>query len=73
MNLDCKLVLTFRLWSNVTIAMNEKNMDLATLEKTKIEDNQRTLGKFWVDSNLVWESRFFNLVNGFYHFKFLYR
>ena len=48
-----------RLWHKVTTGLLTRNIDAATDEKTKIEDNQRVLTKARVERNEEWIPRFF--------------
>lgn len=51
-----------RLWSRVTeFLTRSRNIDKATVEKSKIEDNQRALAKERQHHNVHWEPRFFGL------------
>ncbi|ORX92126.1 Oxysterol-binding protein [Basidiobolus meristosporus CBS 931.73] len=55
-----------RLWSKVTDALRSRNLNLATDEKTSIEDNQRRLTKERNEKDLNWVPRFFTYKNGQY-------
>ncbi|KAK9762672.1 Oxysterol-binding protein OBPa [Basidiobolus ranarum] len=55
-----------RLWSKVTNALMSRNMDLATDEKTLIEDNQRKIAKERDENDIDWSPRFFTYKNGEY-------
>lgn len=48
-----------KLWSKVTKAILSRNLDLATEEKTKIEDDQRSLCKLRAEDGVDWHPRFF--------------
>ena len=50
-----------RLWSEVTAAMKKKDLDAATLAKTKIEDDQRRANQERAVEGLDWQARFFQL------------
>lgn len=43
--------------------MQERNLDLATDEKSLIEDNQRTIVKDRTDKGIKWESQYFKAEN----------
>ena len=59
-NIDHMLVdFFFRLWSKVTKGLTTRNLDFATMEKTVIEDNQRTIVKDRAAKGTQWELRFF--------------
>lgn len=47
------------LWSKVTQAIIDRDMDVATEEKTLIEDNQRLVEKQRTKGGKVWENQFF--------------
>jgi hypothetical protein len=47
------------LWSRVTSAMLAKDLDLATSEKSFIEDHQRVIEKQRTEGGNVWENQFF--------------
>ena len=53
-----------RLWQNVTIGLQQKNLNMATDEKTRIENEQRNDAKARAAENIEWKSRFFNPVDG---------
>ncbi|KAJ1339759.1 hypothetical protein BSLG_005665 [Batrachochytrium salamandrivorans] len=48
-----------RLWQHVAKAVTDRDLDMATLEKSKIEDNQRLVVKDR-EATQVWEPRFFS-------------
>ncbi|KAJ3053738.1 hypothetical protein HK097_003508 [Rhizophlyctis rosea] len=48
-----------RLWSKVTKGLTTRNLDFATMEKTAIEDNQRTIVKDRAAKGIPWELRYF--------------
>ena len=48
-----------KLWEKVTKAMLSRNLDLATQEKSVIEDEQRHLAKLRDDDGLEWRPKFF--------------
>ncbi|KAI8923433.1 hypothetical protein BC831DRAFT_471286 [Entophlyctis helioformis] len=60
-----------RLWQNVANAVVSRDMNAATDEKSKIEDNQRVIVKAREESNQPWESRFFVPEGEGWAFKFL--
>ncbi|EGF81032.1 hypothetical protein BATDEDRAFT_88099 [Batrachochytrium dendrobatidis JAM81] len=49
-----------RLWQHVAKAVTDRDLDMATLEKSKIEDNQRLVVKDREATSQVWEPRFFS-------------
>ncbi|ORX98971.1 Oxysterol-binding protein [Basidiobolus meristosporus CBS 931.73] len=55
-----------RLWSKVTSALTNRDMDLATDEKTAIEENQRMIAKERDENDINWSPRFFTFKNGEY-------
>ncbi|KAG0167529.1 hypothetical protein DFQ29_000368 [Apophysomyces sp. BC1021] len=52
-----------RLWSKVTKAMAQNDMDAATDEKIAIEDKQREDAKYREEKMIQWKPRYFKLVN----------
>jgi len=58
-----------RLWSKVTSALIGRNLDLATDEKTLIEDNQRNEAKLREIEGIDWRSRYFVNENNEFYFK----
>lgn len=58
------------LWSKVTSALIGRNLDLASYEKTKIEDNQRDEAKLRENDGIEWRPRYFLRENDEYHFKY---
>jgi len=48
-----------RLWSNLTAALKVNNQDLATTEKSKVEDAQRARTKARADKGLPHVPRYF--------------
>ncbi|CAI2178999.1 8767_t:CDS:2 [Funneliformis geosporum] len=58
-----------RLWSKVTNALIGRNLDLATEEKTLIEDNQRNEAKLREAEGIDWRPRFFLSENDEFKFK----
>lgn len=48
-----------RRWSNVTSALLKKDIDTATAEKNKIEDEQRNNAKERMADGVDWQPRFF--------------
>lgn len=59
-----------RLWSKVTEGIKLKNMDMATKEKTAIEDAQRESARIRQEKHETWHPRFFVLHNDKYIPKF---
>jgi len=57
------------LWSKVTKAIQSKNLDLATEEKSAIENNQRLIVKNRLAGGAKWESQFFDLVDCVWKFR----
>ncbi|KAG0226295.1 hypothetical protein BGW41_004226 [Actinomortierella wolfii] len=51
-----------RLWSKLTAAMLQRNMDLATEEKTKVEDEQRALRRDRAEHGIPHQLRFFQCI-----------
>jgi hypothetical protein len=49
------------LWTRVTSAILSRDLDLATEEKTMIEDNQRSIEKQRTEGGNSWENQFFKL------------
>lgn len=63
------LFFCFRLWSKVTEGLTTDKLDMATDEKTRIENHQRELKAERVKNNIEWKPRFFKLANnGDYQF-----
>ncbi|RIA97655.1 hypothetical protein C1645_719463 [Glomus cerebriforme] len=58
-----------RLWSKVTSALIGRNLDLATEEKTFIEDNQRNEAKLREAEGIDWRPRYFLCENEEFNFK----
>lgn len=58
-----------RLWSKVTNALIGRNLDLATEEKTLIEDNQRNEAKLREAEGIDWRPRYFLSDNDEFKFK----
>ncbi|CAG8569795.1 9838_t:CDS:2, partial [Ambispora gerdemannii] len=58
-----------RLWSKVTSALIARNLDLATEEKTLIEDSQRNEAKSREAEGIDWRPRYFLCENDEYKFK----
>lgn len=58
-----------RLWAKLTEAVKTNNMDMATKEKTKVEDQERALRKERQDMKIEWTSRFFIPKNDSYALK----
>jgi len=57
-----------RLWSKVTSALIGRNLDLATDEKTLIEDKQRNEAKLREAEGIDWRPRYFFCENDEYNF-----
>ncbi|KAJ3225065.1 hypothetical protein HK099_007440 [Clydaea vesicula] len=57
------------LWTKVTKAMFAKDLDTATEEKSKIEDQQRRVVKNRTGNGTKWENQFFELNNDEWKFK----
>jgi hypothetical protein len=58
-----------KLWSKVTSALIGRDLDLATDEKTLIEDNQRNEAKLREVEGIDWRPRFFVGENNEFYFK----
>lgn len=58
-----------RLWSKLTAAIKNRDMDTATAEKTLIEDNQRQKARVRDERGIEWQPHFFNENNDDYTFK----
>ncbi|KAL0088625.1 hypothetical protein F4703DRAFT_1734520 [Phycomyces blakesleeanus] len=58
-----------RLWSKLTAAIKNNDMDQATTEKLAIEDRQREEAKYREEHGKPFQPVFFELVNGQYEFK----
>jgi hypothetical protein len=54
----------FRLWRELTIAIQLKDMEQATVSKTLVEDAQREQRRHMEESGKKHEPRFFELRNG---------
>jgi hypothetical protein len=63
------MYLDIRLWSKLTKGLLARDMDLATQEKTAVEDHQRKLRQNRADDKTEHHSRFFSLVNDQWIFK----
>ena len=60
MNLEgTNLSLKYRLWSKVTRAILNSDLEEATTHKLEIEDNQRRLIKSRLETKTEWKPRFF--------------
>ncbi|CAG8561799.1 5237_t:CDS:2 [Diversispora eburnea] len=59
-----------RLWSKVTSALIGRNLDLASNEKSKIEDCQRDEAKLRESDGIDWRPRYFLHENNEYKFKY---
>jgi oxysterol-binding protein-related protein 8 len=53
-----------KLWYKTALAVKDKNHELATEEKTKIEDMQRQEATKRADENIEWHPRLFRRVQG---------
>lgn len=53
-----------KLWYNTVKALIARNHDLATTEKTKVEDRQREEAAKRVDEGVEWKPRLFRPVKG---------
>jgi hypothetical protein len=53
-----------RLWSKVVAALNERNQDVATDEKLKIEERQRVETAMRAADGVEWNPRLFRPVHG---------
>lgn len=53
-----------RLWEKTSRAVKERNHELATDEKTKIEDRQREEAATRAQDNVEWHPRLFRRVKG---------
>jgi hypothetical protein len=53
-----------KLWSNVVAALIQRNHEVATDEKTKIEDMQREEASKRAEDGVDWRPRFFRRVQG---------
>jgi hypothetical protein len=60
-----------RLWENVANAIIKNDQDKATVEKTRIEENQRFNAKNRETNSIQWKSRFFHLKNDKWHLRIL--
>ncbi|KAI8144394.1 hypothetical protein BJV82DRAFT_607205 [Fennellomyces sp. T-0311] len=58
-----------RLWSKVTAAIKNRDMDTATNEKTLVEDSQRAKARDREESGKTWRPTFFDVNNDEYTFK----
>lgn len=58
-----------RLWAKLTEGLMANNQDMATDEKTKVEDEERTLRKDREAKNIEWKPRFFDVDGDDYKFK----
>ena len=53
-----------KLWSKVVAALHQRNHEVATDEKTKIEDMQREEASKRTEDGVDWRPRFFRRVQG---------
>ncbi|CEP17336.1 hypothetical protein [Parasitella parasitica] len=58
-----------RLWAKLTEGLLANNQDMATDEKTKVEDEERALRKEREQKNIEWKPRFFDVDGDDYKFK----
>ncbi|KAF1802188.1 hypothetical protein FB192DRAFT_1104539 [Mucor lusitanicus] len=58
-----------RLWAKLTEGLMANNQDMATDEKTKVEDEERALRKDREAKNIEWKPRFFDVDGDDYKFK----
>ncbi|GAN02531.1 oxysterol binding protein [Mucor ambiguus] len=58
-----------RLWAKLTEGLLANNQDMATDEKTKVEDEERALRKERKANNIEWKPRFFDVDGDDYKFK----
>lgn len=58
-----------RLWAKLTEGIQSNNLDAATEEKSKVEDQERALKKEREKNKVQWKPRFFDLNNDVYTFK----
>ena len=58
-----------RLWSKVSTAIKNRDMDTATAEKTLVEDSQRAKARDREETGHSWHPTFFNEINDDYIFK----
>lgn len=58
-----------RLWAKLTEGLLANNQDMATDEKTKVEDEERALRKEREAKNIEWKPRFFDVDGDEYKFK----
>ncbi|KAI9255198.1 hypothetical protein BDA99DRAFT_518159 [Phascolomyces articulosus] len=58
-----------RLWSKVTAAIKNRDMDTATSEKTLVEDSQRAKARDRDEKGHTWHPTFFDEINDEYTFK----
>lgn len=54
---------TYHVWGQVTAALQQKNYDLATGLKTKIEEEQRALRRMRSETEATWNPKFFEYVD----------
>lgn len=62
----------FRLWREVTIAIQTKDMEQATVAKSSVEDAQREQRRYMEERGKKHEPRFFQLLNGRWSPKLMY-
>jgi hypothetical protein len=58
-----------RLWAKLTEGIQNNNMDAATDEKSKVEDEERALRKVREKKRIQWKPRFFDVDDDVYTFK----
>lgn len=61
--------MSIRLWSKVTAAIQKRDLDAATAEKTRIEDNQRSETRAREHEGVEWKPRYFDHINDDFPFK----
>lgn len=52
------------MWYKTVLAINERNHDAATDEKTKVEDMQREEAAKRVEDGIEWQPRLFRKIHG---------
>jgi hypothetical protein len=58
-----------QLWAKLTEGIHNNNMDAATEEKTKVEDEERVLRREREKKRIQWKPRFFDVDNDVYTLK----
>lgn len=67
------MFILLRIWKNVADAIKANDQAKATVEKSRIEENQRKLVRERAESGVQWEPRFFENVDGKWQLKSKYR